>query len=567
MIPCRIHRPGLAASLVIGVLLPGCDEHDRPVAPWFTDATRDAGIDFIHESGGTGGFLMPEIMGAGNALLDFDGDGDLDLYLVNGHGDPASGGGGGDDPSVTNHLLRQDPGGAFTDVTATSGLGDHGYGMGAAVGDIDNDGDPDVYVSNLGADRLYRNDGGTFTDITDAAGIDVPNWSCSAVFLDYDDDGWLDLFVTQYVAFDPRRKCFDRAGRPDYCGPKSFPALPDVLLHNNGDGTFTDVSTRSGIGSLAAAGLGVVAEDFDDDGRVDVYVANDAYPNHLWLNRGDGSFRDEAIARGCAYNLHGQAEAGMGVVAADLMGHGDADLFVTHLGLESNTLYRDLGRGAAFVDDTGVSGLGASSLRWTGFGTAAFDVELDGDLDLAVANGRVNRGDPLPGATGGELWSMFMEPNLFYLNDGAGHFETADALAPALCSALEITRAMSIGDVDGDGDVDLLLSNVEGPARLLLNVAPRAGHWLAVRAVDPDLGRDAIGARVEVTCGPSTQRRTISAGGSYLSSKEPVAHFGLGAATAVDTLTVRWPGGARETFPVAGVDRVITVTRGRGGTS
>ena len=536
-------------------------EHDTPEA-WFTEITIEAGVAFVHESGGTGGFLLPEIMGAGCALFDADGDGLLDVYLTNGTLDSAS---GGVSAGLRNRLYRQEPGGRFTDVSEASGLDDPGYGMGMAVGDVDNDGDADVYVTNFGPDRLYLNQGdGTFVDATDRAGIDVGGWSCSAVFFDYDRDGLLDLFVTQYVTFDPAKECFDSAGRRDYCGPKSFPPVADVLLRNIGNGSFRDVTAASGIASIVAAGLGVVSDDFNGDGWPDLYVANDAYANHLWTNRGDGTFRDDAIGLGVAFNMHGQAEAGMGLAVADIDGDGGPDLVVTHLGQESNTLYRNLGENRGFVDATGASGLGASSMPWTGFGTVAFDADLDGDPDLAVANGRVTRGIPPDRASARAPWNMFVEPNLFYVNDGTGAFTPETDLGGSFCHRIDITRGLAMGDLDGDGDVDLLQANVQGSARIFRNDAPRRGHWLVVRVIDPALARDAIGARISVVCGQRRFDRTITRGGSYLSSSDVRAHVGLGSCDTVDRVDVAWPDGLRESFTVAGLDRMVTLSRGSG---
>ena len=556
----------LCAALL--VVMSGCREErtsaagESPQTPWLTEITADAGLDFVHESGATGGLLLPEIMGPGAALFDYDNDGDLDAYLVNGNDtpDPALSG-----DRLVNRLFRQEADGRFTDATIESGLGDPGYGMGIAVGDTDNDGHADVYVTNYGPDALYRARGDrTFENITAAAGIDVPGWSCSAAFFDYDRDGYLDLYITQYVAFDPQRRCFNRAGQPDYCGPKAFPPVHDVLLHNNADGTFTDVSDEAGIRSVAAAaGLGVVCNDFDDDGWCDIYVANDAYPNHLWLNQRDGTFRDAAVIMGAAYNLHGHAEAGMGVVVADLDSDALLDLFVTHLSAETNTLYRNLGS-AGFMDITGQTGLGASSIRYTGFGVAAFDIELDGDPDLVVVNGRVNRLDPLPEASVDPPWDLLAEPNLIYLNLGRGRFELTNRRVAAFCGPAEVTRGLATGDIDRDGDLDILISNVQGRARLYRNDAPREGHWLSVRAVDPRLQRCAIGAQVTLVCGEQRFVQTISRGSSYLSSREPRAHYGLGRVARIDRIDVRWPDGLQESFPGTDADSVVEVVRGRG---
>lgn len=500
-------------------------------------------------------------MGGGVAFLDVDGDGDLDILLTN---VARKEGSDGSPHDSRNRLFRREADGHYLDVTKHSGLGDPGYGMGVAVGDFDNDGDVDVYCTNLGLDRLFRNRGdGTFDDVTVDAGIHVDGWSCSAVFFDFDRDGYLDLFVTRYVEYYPRN-CFNSAGRLDYCGPTAFPNIHDVLLHNNGDGTFTDVSELAGIASVASAGLGVVCEDLNGDGWVDIYVANDAYANQLWINQRDGTFRDESLSMGTAFNMHGQAEAGMGVVAADFDGHGHLDLFVTHLRTESNTLYRNLGGDMGFEDVTGSVGLAASSMEYTGFGTAAFDVELDGDLDLLVVNGRVKRNRPTPGATLPSPLDEFPEANLFYLNDGHGSFTLVGEKASEFCSPVEISRGLAIADIDDDGDIDLLVGNLYGSVRLYRNDAPREGHWLMIRAVDPRLKRDAIGAHITVIGGGKQWLRTISRGFSYLSSSDPRAHVGLGSVTRIDAIHVRWPDGLRERFPSGDVDRTVELIRGNG---
>ena len=519
--------------------------------PWFVDVSDAVGLRYTHDSGAAGNLYMPEIMGAGAALFDHDGDGDLDVYLINGGPLP------GRDPAADgprNRLFRQEESGRFTDVTDASGLGDRGYGMGVAVGDVDNDGDLDVFVSNYGPDRLYRNHGdGTFEDASAGLGGGLDGWSCSATFLDYDGDGRLDLYVTQYVAYDPDKRCTDGAGRPDYCGPRMFPPVHDVLLHNEGQGKFAPMAAAAGLHTAIGAGLGVVAEDLDGDGRIDVYVANDGHANQLWRNTGGGKFHDVALLLGSAYNMNGEAEAGMGVVAADLDGDLDLDLFVTHLDEESNTVYSFLGK-QGYDDATAASGLGTGSLPRTGFGVAAPDVESDGDLDLVVANGRVTRGQG----------AAFAEPNQLYLNNGSGRFREAAEQGGDFSAAVEVSRGLAVGDVDDDGDLDLLVSNAGGPARLYRNDAPRGGSWLRVRAVDPRYRRDAYGARVTVTGGGRSWLRTVGPGFSYLSSSDPRAHFGLGPLKKVERIEVRWPDGLREAFAGGAVDRDVTLKRGDG---
>ena len=531
-------------------------------APRFTEVGGEVGLRFKQQSGAIGNLHAPEIMGGGVAFFDYDNDGALDCYLTNGNdrlpGSPGTG-------QWTSRLFRQTEDGRFEDVTAASGLGDGGYGMGVAVGDVDNDGWLDVYLANYGPDRLYRNQGdGTFLDVTGEAGIEVDGWSSSASFFDYDRDGFLDLYVARYLDYVPQ-KCFGKHSR-DYCGPWVFPPVSDRLLHNNGDPGapgFSDVSEAAGMTSVSAAGLGVVCEDLDDDGWPDVYVANDGHANQLWINRRDGTFGDAAIVSGAAYNMFGKAEAGMGVVVEDFDSDGHLDLFMTHLRDETNTLYRGLGN-VAFVDMTGASGLGVPSTRYTGFGTAAFDVELDGDLDILVVNGAVQRGELLEESIMPPPWNAYAEPNHLYRNDGSGRFAIVGESRSSICGDIEISRGVAAGDFDRDGDIDLLIGNIEGRARLYRNDTPRAGHWVTIRAIDPALKRDAVGARITLAAGGRTWSRSVNGGSSYMSSSPPYAHFGLGSASEIDRIEVRWPDGLVEVFSADGVDRIITLNRGEG---
>jgi enediyne biosynthesis protein E4 len=552
----------------------GATAADAPAA-WFTDVTAEVGLDFTHHAGEPGTFGMPDIMGSGGALFDADGDGDLDLFLVDGGrpGDGAGAQGGG------SRLFLQQPGGAFRDATAGSGIAGIGAGMGCALGDLDNDGDLDLYVTAYGADHLFRNDGGgRFTDVTAAAGLGMETtWSTSAATLDFDGDGWLDLYVAHYVDYDPGRPCRDRAGQPEYCGPASFRGVPDALYRNRGDGTFADVTAAAGIDRVAGKGLGVVVSDFDGDGRTDVYVANDGEANQLWLNRG-GRFEERAVVMGAAVNLLGRTEASMGVAMGDVDGDGDLDLFMTHLVEETNTLYLDQGGG--FEDRTFDAGLGAPSLAYTGFGTGFFDADQDGDLDVLVVNGKVRRdvAAALPAAEGGEPdrsatargaspaaeLAPYAEPNQLFANDGSGRFREVGAACGTLCSRREISRGLTFGDVDGDGDLDLVVTNNHGPARLFRNDVPAKGHWLAMRAIDGRLKRDAVGALVSVEAGGRRLVRPVSHAYSYLSSTDATLYFGLGAAAAVDRITVRWPGGAVEEFAGGPADRRLVVERGQG---
>ena len=557
-------RLGFQFALTSFLILNGCgaadSNKDANLDKLFIDVTEHMGLNFIHDPGVDGSYFMPESIGSGCAFLDYDNDGDLDIYLVNGaqHGKSSA-----TDLPLRNRLFRQEANGTFSDVTETSGLGDTGYGMGVAVGDIDNDGHVDVYVTNYGPDALYHNNGdGTFAEITLQAGIDNPHWGCSVVFFDYNLDGFLDLYVTNYVAYDSPENCMDRSGRRDYCGPGGFFGVPDVLYHNNGDGTFSDISIKCGIAQGSSKGLGVVSADFNGDLFPDIYVSNDGEANHLWLNQKDGTFQDQALLLGAALNALGRAEAGMGIALGDIDNDNDIDLFITHVRTESNTLYRFLGD-YGFQDDSSPAGLVGASLPYTGFGTGLFDFDHDGDLDLAVANGRVSRARLLKANNSG-YWDYYAEPNLLFENEGDGKFRWLDKNESGLCRLIEKSRGLAFGDVDNDGDIDLLLANEGGVARLFLNDLKRKGNWLIVRALDPVLQRDAIGARVSVLVSGRQLSRLISPGYSFLSNNDHRAHFGLGEDTSVDRLEVEWPGGTTEIFAGVKANQIITLKKGQG---
>jgi hypothetical protein len=546
----RIAPLPILVALALGCGRDAADRGAAPAAPWLVDATARIGLDFVHDAGAPGSFAMPEIMGSGGALLDFDGDGDLDVLLVNARG--------------PNRLWRQEAGLRFVDATRGSGLDAPGWGMGVAVGDFDNDGRADVYLTRNGPNALFRNRGdGTFEDVTARAGVAGGGWSASAAFTDFDGDGFLDLFVTRYLALDPAIECRDAAGRRDYCGPERFPGVHDLLYRNNGDGTFADASRPSGIAAAARHGLGVIAADLTGDGRPDFFVANDRDPNQLWVNRGDGTFADEAMVRGAALDDAGQAKAGMGVACADVDGDGRLDLVVTNLRGEGHTLYRADARGG-FEDGSARAGLVAATFRHTGFGVAAPDLDQDGRVDLAVANGHVFRGGaPEPRARLGPHWNEYAEAGQLLRNAG-GRFEEPGGAAGALAAEPCVGRGLAAGDVDGDGDLDLLVMAVAGRPRLLLNEAPGRGRWLGVRALDPARRRDAHGAVVTAVTAGGRQVRLAHPAGSYLSSGDPRVHFGLGREDAVTVIEVVWPGGKVERFPGGPADRIVTVRRGEG---
>ncbi len=553
-------RPGrnAFACILLSWAASGC----RGGGPWLVDVAGEKGVDFAYHSGATGGLFMPEIMGGGVGLIDWDQDGDLDIYLSNGNDDVPGFG----DGALGDRLYRQEDDGRFTDVSAGSGLDERAYSMGVASGDIDNDGLPDLYVTNVGPDRLYRNLGdGRFLDITAAAAIDESGWSVSAAFCDYDRDGLLDLYVARYLDFDDAVTCQSITGEREYCGPRAYRPLSDLLYRNAGDGRFEDVSAAAGLPTVAAAGLGVVCADFSDDGLPDFYVANDGHANDLWINLGGGRFENRAIQMGAAYNLRGQAQAGMGVVAADIDADLHPDLFVTNLRDETNVLYQGQAGGTGFLDITAATGLGPASLPFTGFGVVAADFDLDGNLDLAIANGRVKGDTPVAGAVVAAPWDRLAEPGLLFLGEAGGRFVQAeDGVCGDHCRQRDVARGLVAGDLDGDGDLDLIRGGIESPLRILENRAPRKGHWLRLSTVDPRLKRDAIGARVTVRAGAATWLRLIGGGGSYASAGAPEAHVGLGNVTAIDGIEVHWPDGLREAFDAGCVDCRLVLRRGEG---
>ncbi|MCI0459223.1 MAG: CRTAC1 family protein [Gemmataceae bacterium] len=535
---------------------------------WFADVTAAVGLDFVHDAGPVGPFFMPQIMGAGAALFDCDNDGRLDLYLLQS---------GGPESRSTNRLYRQGPDGRFTDVSRGSGLDIAGYCTGVAVGDVNHDGRPDVLVTQYGGLILFLNNGTrTFTDATEEADLHNLAWGSSAAFVDYDRDGWLDLVVVNYVDYDPATLCYDRQGRRDYCHPRQFHGSVTRLYRNLGPQTpmgrterpavrFEDVTEKAGLSRLTGPGLGVVCADFNGDGWPDLFVANDGWPNHLWINQGNGTFQEEALVRGLAYDGMGQAPANMGVALGDADGDGLFDLFVTHLTSETHTLWSQKPRGM-FRDRTVPAGLAPPGSRGTGFGTVLADFDHNGAPDVAVVNGRVARGKPVAEETLGPFWSQYAERNQLFANSGAGRFQDVSSREGALCGAPGVYRGLACADVDGDGALDLLVTALAGPARLYRNVAPDRGHGLLVRAIDPALRRDAYGAEVTVRAGGRRWMQWINPGYSYLCSNDPRAHFGLGPVGHIDAIDVLWPDGTRETFPGGPADQrpELVVRKGTG---
>ena len=544
-----------------------------PSAPIFTDLAADWGLKFTYSTGQTGELYFPEIMGGGAALFDYDNDGDLDVFVVQGH--PLKPGSPDPGPAGWGRLFRNDlitpqgknPVPRFVDVTAQSGIRATGYGMAVATGDFDNDGRIDLYISNFGSNQLWHNNGdGTFTDVTARAGVDDPHWSSGATFADLDRDGWLDLYVLNYVDYSIANnvRCYAPSSRRDYCGPSTFAPVPDRLFRNRGNGTFEDASLPSGIGRKAGPGLGVVADDLDGDGWPDLFVANDGAASFLWINQKNFNFREDGLLAGVALNAAGKPEAGMGIAVGDADGDGRDDLLITHLTAETNTFYLNLG-GGLFEDATVRSGLGAPSLPFTGFGTGWLDVDNDGRLDLAVFNGAVN----LAGAMGsGPGIAPYSQSHQLYRNLGGGRFAVAPEAGPAF-RKLAVSRGAAFGDIDNDGDTDILVVDADGPLRLLVNEMGNRNPWLGLRLVAKPAGakaeRDMIGARVEVRRkgAPSLWRR-VATDGSYASASDPRVLVGLGDASEVTGVRVLWPDGLIELFPPPPLRMYTTLVRGTG---
>ena len=554
----RLGYEACAFAIALTALV-GCDEQrDWPKrssdANWFVEEAGARGLEFEHRSGFDGRFLFPEIMGGGVALADIDGDGDLDAYLVQSGSVEAVG-----DAANANRLYLNNGDGRFR-VVENSGAEDRGYGMGVATGDYDNDGDVDLYVTNLGANVLLRNDGaGRFDDVTNLAGVGDNGWGTAAVFLDLDRDGDLDLFVVNYVtwALAAAKECYAVNTRT-YCGPVDADAAPDRLYRNNGDGSFTDISIAAGLGRAYGTGLGVVGGDFDRDGRIDVFVANDAMVNQLWLNRtpprGEPRLVDEAFLWGCAMDDHGAPKAGMGVSAADLDDDGDTDVLVVNLEKETDSYFRN--EGGHFVDATGAVGLGVLSRRFTRFGVALTDFDNDGDLDLYEANGRVKHKPELLGRS-----DVFAEPNVLYQNTGGPRFEPVPQ--GTVNDPIHTSRGVAIGDVDNDGGVDLLVVNKDGPVYLLMNQAAKRGNWVRFRVTTAS-GRDAHGALVSGRVGSERQQRGVQTAGSYLAAHDPRVHFGLGELAGIVGVEVRWPTGELEHFGDFDAGVVADLRKGTG---
>ena len=551
----------------------GTPRADQP-SDWFIDKAADAGLAFSYFNGASGSFYFPEMLPGGVGVLDYDNDGDLDVYLVQG----AMLGEGKtprqalvppkDDRPLKGRLFRNDlqtgADGArtlrFTDVTDEARIDAPGYGMGVSTGDVDNNGCIDLFLTFFGSNRLYRNNcDGTFTDIAKESGLGAAGWSVSASFLDFDRDGWLDLYVGNYVLYDLKgdKPCTGLTGGRDYCTPAVYPPAPDRLYRNQGNGRFADVTATALQGGPFGAALGVVSADFDNDGWPDVYVANDGRENLLWMNQRNGTFRNTGLLSGSALSAEGKPEGSMGVDAGDFDNDGDDDLYLTHLPAEGNNLYVNDGK-AMFEDRSAGSGLGPQSLGYTGFGTSWFDADNDGWLDLLAANGAIE-------AVKGRSGSVFPydERNLLFRNLGNGRFEDATANAGEVFALSEVSRGAAFGDIDNDGDVDVVINQINAPVRLLINTAGNRKHWLGLRLVGGGTPRDMLGARVWIVSGDGrTLLRRAHTDGSYASANDPRVLAGLGDATTPLRVRVRWPSGKEEEWAGVAIDRWTTLKEG-----
>jgi hypothetical protein len=527
----------------------------QSVPATFADVTRHAGIAFQHVNGASAQKHIVETMGSGALFFDFDADGWLDVFLVDG--------GSLTDPGVAaaaqHRLYRNRGGGQFEDVTKAAGMRHREYGMGACAADYDNDDRVDLYVTNFGPNVLYHNDGhGAFSDVTRSAGVGSALLGASCAFADIDNDGDVDLFVANYVDPDSRRICGDARARA-YCRPDVYSGVASTLYRNNGDGTFTDATRRSGLDRADGKALGVVFTDYDGDGRVDLFVANDLTRNFLYHNEGQGVFKEVGLPAGVAVASDGRVRAGMGTDAGDYDGDGRFDLVVTNFESETHSLFRSLG-GGLFADATFESGLGPATLPFLGFGVAFFDYDHDTDIDLAIANGHVLDNADLFRST-----SRYAQRNLLLRNEGKGRFTEVGRQSGAGFAIEKVSRTLIAGDIDNDGDLDLLVSNNGQPADLLRNEGgSRVGNALLVRLRGRESNRDAIGARVTATIGGRRLVREVRAGASYLGQHDVRVHFGLGRADAVDRLEVRWPSGRVETLQSVAARQVVTLSEGAG---
>ena len=526
--------------------------------------TDRLGIRFDHHPGDPSDYFMPRSLGSGVALLDYNRDGLMDIYCLQNTGS---------DTGSLNQLFRQNSDGTFGNTTDSSGLGIDGHNMGVAVGDVTNDGFTDVLVVGYLRSRLFINVEGThFKEVTREAGIDNPAWGMSASFLDFDRDGWLDIVIANYIEYAPSVACNNSRGEREFCGPDGFPSAVPKLYRNsgkleNGSPLFEDVTTSSGLARVPGPGLGVACFDVDGDGWTDIFFADDAKPNRLLINQQNGQFQEEGLKRGIALDAMGQTRANMGVGVGDVDNDGLMDLFVTHLATERHTLWKQGPRGM-FSDRTASFGLNASSWRGTGFGALMADFNNDGQTDIAFVNGdiraRMNAtletDHPL-----GPFWQTYAQRNQLFMHEGATTFKDISDQNPAFCGDENVGRGLVSGDINNDGVVDMILSGIAAPVKVLRGNPETSGHWLIVQATLPNAGhRDDIGAEIIVSAAGKTWHRWLNPGMSYMCSNDPRLHFGLGDIAQIDSIRVIWSDGSREDFPGGETDRIVSLQKGSG---
>jgi enediyne biosynthesis protein E4 len=522
----------------------------------FQEVAAALGLRFVTNSGRTARKHQPETMVSGVALFDYDGDGWLDVYAVNGAALPGMEKAG---PEHWNRLFRNNHDGSFTDVTEAAGVAGRGYDLGVATGDYDNDGDEDLFVAGLRRNTLFRNNGnGTFTDVTETAGLARPDprygtlWAVAAAFLDYDNDGRLDLFVSNYCVWDPGREpACGSPSAPDYCHPSQYEGLPSSLFHNEGNGKFRDVSDAAGIRSQVGKGMGIGVADFDGDGWTDLFLANDTVPARLFMNNHNGGFTEAAFERGVAFPERGEPVAGMGADARDVDNDGLPDVFETALEADSFPLFKNRG-GGIFEDATLRSGLGVLSKAFTGWGNGIFDLNNDGWKDLFMACASVL--DPL-----GAFRERVPQPNAVFLNLKDGRFADGSGSAGAAFAGRALHRGAAFGDVDNDGRVDVVVTALDGPLELWHNVSPAPNHWLLVKAVGSRSNRDGMGAKIQVVTASGRQHNAVNTAVGYGCASDRRVHFGLGGDTMITELTIRWPSGKTQTLKKVPADQVLTV--------
>jgi hypothetical protein len=540
--------------LLCGFLCSFAPLREKPIT--FTDITAQSGITFKHVASPEKKYIV-ESMSGGVAMFDYDNDGDLDIYLVNALTVDLVKSKG----KTKSEFYRNEGNGKFTEIGEKAGVSDIGWGMGVAVGDYNNDGFEDLYVTCLGPDHLLKNNGnGTFSDVTAKAGVNDPRWTTGAGFVDYDNDGDLDLFVTNYVDFDINNLPEFGAGKtcqyksiPVQCGPRGLKGAGDSLFRNNGNGTFTDVSKQAGVmDENGYYGLGVLTGDFDDDGLIDIFVANDSTPNFHYRNKGDGTFEEIGFSAGTAVNENGSEQGSMGVTAGDYDHDGKLDIFITNFADEYNTLYHNDGKNS-FTDLSYAAKVAAMSLPHVGWGTKFFDYDNDGWVDLFVANGHVY--PQLPG---------YRQPRLLHRNNRDSTFTEVSAEFGTVLTENRVSRGVAFGDIDNDGDVDLLIADLDGPPQLLRNDGGNTGNSILVKTIGVKSNRGGIGARVTVVAGDLTQTDQVRSGDSYISQSDLRLHFGLEKRAKVDSIQVRWPSGAVDKISNVNVNRIITIKEGQG---